>query len=74
MRWSTCEEKAKLPIVCLDILHAIEGIERYTAGMSFADFLQDQKTRDAVVWNIALIGEASKRIPKSLRQKYKDLP
>lgn len=42
--------------------------------MSFDDFLQDQKTRDAVVWNIAVIGEASKRIPKTLRQKYKDLP
>jgi len=57
-----------------DMLRAIDGIERYTEGISFEEFVKDWKTIDAVIWNIAVIGEASKRTSKPLRQKYKALP
>ena len=57
-----------------DILRAMDVIEQYTAGITFEDFVKDQKTIDAVVWNVTVMGEASKRISRPLRQRYKDLP
>lgn len=36
----------------------------YTKGLSFEDFLNDSKTKDAVVRNFEIIGEASNKLPK----------
>jgi uncharacterized protein with HEPN domain len=57
-----------------DILTCIEKIERYTAGMTMAEFKQKEITIDAVVRNFEIIGEASKHIPASVRNKYPDVP
>ena len=56
-----------------DILAAITNIERYTADQSLEEFRLDTKTRDAVVRNLEIIGEATKRIPDSIRQAYPDI-
>lgn len=40
------------------IAEAIANIQAYTAGMGAAAFLADRKTRDAVVRNFEVIGEA----------------
>ena len=56
-----------------DILTAITNIEKYTAGLSLEKFRSDAKTRDAVVRNLEVIGEATKRIPDSIRQAYPDI-
>ena len=53
-----------------DILEAVARIERYTAGQSFQQFSHDEKTVDAVVRNLEVIGEAVKRIPEEIRQKH----
>jgi uncharacterized protein with HEPN domain len=37
-------------------------------------FTPIKKTRSAVVWKLEVIGEATKNIPASLRNKYKELP
>lgn len=42
----------------LDILDAIGAIREYISEMTYEDFLKDRKTRDAVVRNIEIIGEA----------------
>jgi uncharacterized protein with HEPN domain len=42
-----------------DILEAIAAVENYAAGMAFEDFIQDQRTVDAVVRRFTIIGEAS---------------
>lgn len=39
-----------------DILEAIARIERYVTGLSFEGFQADQKTVDAVVRNLEIIG------------------
>jgi len=52
-----------------DILEAIGKIRLYTAGLSFEDFCEDSKTKDAVVRNLEIIGEAAKQIPEALREK-----
>lgn len=55
-----------------DILEAIGRIRRYTAGYSFDDFTKDDKTRDAVVRNLEIIGEAVKHLPEEVRLKHPD--
>jgi uncharacterized protein with HEPN domain len=57
-----------------DILTCIEKIERYIAGMTMAEFKKKEITIDAVVRNFEIIGEASKHIPVSVRNKYPDVP
>lgn len=53
-----------------DILISITKIERYTANLSRDAFFQDERTVDAVVRNLQIIGEAVKNIPDELRQAY----
>jgi len=45
-----------------DILDAIGKIQRYVAGLTFEQFSADQKTVDAVVRNLEVIGEAARHL------------
>ena len=58
----------------MDILECIEKIESYISGVSYRKFMQDSKTKDAVVRNLEIIGEAADQIPKNIQQKYKEIP
>jgi len=42
--------------------------------MSYEQFIKDKKTLNAVVRSIEVIGEASKRLPLSLKAKNSELP
>ena len=57
-----------------DILEAIRRIERYVEGMDQGQFMEDDRTVDAVVKNLAVIGEAAKHIPPVIRRKYPHIP
>ncbi len=57
-----------------DIINAIKDVEDFTKGMSYEDFCTDRKTLLAVFKCITDIGEAAKRIPKSFRSKYNNIP
>jgi uncharacterized protein with HEPN domain len=57
-----------------DIVEAIDDIETFIGDMNFEAFSSDKKTRTAVAHAIEVIGEATKNIPASIRNKYKDLP
>ncbi len=57
-----------------DILEAIGKIEKYTEGLDFENFRQDDKTVDAVIRNFSVIGEAVNNIPVDIRTKYPDIP
>ena len=52
-----------------DILESCRKILRYTKEVSFEQFKQDDKTYDAVVRNLEIIGEAAKNIPETIRVK-----
>lgn len=59
----------------LDILASISLIlEDYTQGMSFEQFDKDKKTQDAVVRQIAIIGEAMNKLSKDYVEKRPKLP
>jgi len=50
-----------------DILDATRKIQAYTNGFSKTAFLQDDKTFEAVVRNLEIIGEAAKNVPDTVR-------
>lgn len=57
-----------------DILQAATKIRKYVAGMTREQFDADEKTLDAVVRNLEVIGEAVKHIPESLRAQQPQIP
>lgn len=57
-----------------DIQEAIVKIENFTKNMSYSEFCRDEKTIDAVVRNIEVIGEAASHLPSDLRLKYPSVP
>ena len=57
----------------LDILEAIRKIKKHTDKENFKAFINDDKTVDAVVRNLEIIGEAAKNIPEGVREKYPDI-
>lgn len=57
-----------------DIQVALKRIEDYTRGITFGDFIQDQKTIDAVVRNLSVIGEAVKNLPQEVKSIHPDIP
>ena len=57
-----------------DITTAINKIVRYTKKASFNKFKKDEKTIDAVIRNLEIIGEAAKHLPKQIKEKYSNIP
>jgi uncharacterized protein with HEPN domain len=57
-----------------DILDSIQDIENFIQGMNYEEFRDDRKTINAVIRSIEIIGEASKKIPKSLRDSQPEIP
>jgi len=56
-----------------DILEAIGKIEKYTANMTFDDFLHNELIQDAVVRNLEIIGEAVKNLPDDIKESYPEI-
>lgn len=57
-----------------DIIGAAEDIESFIKGMTYEEFLLDRKTLNAVIRSLEIIGEATKNLPESLRDKYPVVP
>ncbi len=57
-----------------DILEAIRKIEQYLAGIDRVSFLRDEKTVDAVVRNLEVIGEASRKLPDDFTSRHREVP
>ena len=56
-----------------DILACIGKIQAYTQDLSYEQFSRDDKTVDAVIRNLEIIGEAAGHIPLEIQEKYPDL-
>ena len=56
-----------------DILAAIAAIESYTVS-SYEEFVADDKTQDAILYNLIIIGEAANKISDAFQDKYHLIP
>ena len=58
----------------LDILDAINRALEYTNGIIWEEYLQDRKTQDAVVRNLEVLGEATKKVSDQTRSINPSIP
>lgn len=56
------------------IIESIKEIEKNTDNLSEDKFLSSTIIQDAVVRRLEIIGEATKNIPESFRDKHHDIP
>lgn len=57
-----------------DILESIERIEQYIRGKTEGEFLDDYEKQDAIMKRLEVIGEATKNIPKKVKEKHPEIP
>jgi len=65
--------KRSVMLLLEDMLESMDKIERYTRGLSFQQFLSDDKSVDAVVRNLEIIGEAANRLPHDFRAAHPEI-
>jgi len=65
--------KRPVDLLLNDIRQAIDRIEQYIKNLSFDAFSDDQKSVDAVVRNLEIIGEAASRLPDEFKEKYSEI-
>lgn len=49
-------------------------VRRYAEGMTQEQFFADERTVDAVLRNLELLGEAAKQIPEDVRRRHPSVP
>jgi uncharacterized protein with HEPN domain len=56
-----------------DIITSCNKISNYISGMDIEDFISDDRTYNAVLRNLEIIGEAAKHIPEEIREIHNDI-
>jgi len=56
-----------------DIIDSGQKILNYTLGLTFDQFIADNKTVDAVIRNFEIIGEAANRLPEEFKDMHPDV-
>ena len=56
------------------ILSCIDRIRSYTKGLDYDSFLEKQVVQDAIVRQLEIIGEATKRVSTEYRDRYPHIP
>jgi uncharacterized protein with HEPN domain len=56
------------------ILDCIRKINEFSVGLTFDQFKENELVQDAIIRNIEIIGEASKRISSESKQTYYKIP
>jgi uncharacterized protein with HEPN domain len=57
-----------------DILSALDAIAAFTDGMTYAQFVADRRTRDAVIRNLITMGESVRWIPDVILTAHPEVP
>ena len=57
-----------------DITASITNVSEFIKDLDYDDFIKDRKTEFAVIRALEIIGEATKNIPESIRDKYPEVP
>jgi uncharacterized protein with HEPN domain len=56
-----------------DMLNSIDSIERLSVG-SFEEFSKDDRTQDAIMYNLIILGEAANNIPNDFQEGHSEIP
>jgi len=56
-----------------DTIEAMDDAISFVEGMNYDDFVKDRKTVYAVIRAMEIIGEAVKKIPASMRNRYSQI-
>jgi uncharacterized protein with HEPN domain len=56
-----------------DIIDSADKINKYIISLTERDFVSDEKTKDAVIVRIQIIGEAIKNLPADVKRRYKEV-
>jgi len=56
-----------------DIVESCKKVLRFTGSLTRSELIQDEKTYDAVVRNLEIIGEAAKHISDELRKQLPNI-
>ena len=56
-----------------DMLEAAEKVAKYIDGYDFDRFVADERTADAVIRNLEIIGEAANRLPLKLKNTFRQV-
>jgi uncharacterized protein with HEPN domain len=56
------------------IIDCIRKIKKFSSGLEFNDFKTNELVQDAIIRNIEIIGEASKKISSDTKQAYSNIP
>ena len=57
-----------------DFLDAMEKAETMILDVDFDEFVEDYQLNFAVVRALEIVGEATKRLPDSVRVRYSEIP
>ncbi len=57
-----------------DLLEALQKSQQFIVDLDYNLFAQDDKTVFAVIRALEVVGEATKKIPDEVRQRYKQVP
>ncbi len=57
-----------------DIHGSLDKITRYVKDLQYDTWKNDEKTIDAVIRNLEIIGEAANQIPQHIQEQYPDIP
>lgn len=56
------------------ILDCIRKIQRFSKGLTFKEFSDDELVQDAIIRNIEVIGEAAKKISSDTKKNHSEIP
>ena len=66
--------KKNFKVYLIDILQAAADIQTYTISAKREDIFVDRMLQDAVIRKFAVLGEAAKRLPTSVKKQEKNVP
>jgi uncharacterized protein with HEPN domain len=60
-------------VLLQDMVEAIKSIQSYSLP-TYDSFLDDEKTQDAVMYNLIILGEAANRISVEFQESHPEIP
>jgi uncharacterized protein with HEPN domain len=66
-------ERRSTDLLLYDILTAVEKIENFTRHTTLSELMDDERTKDAILRNLQVIGDAAKNIPEQFILQHPEI-